>query len=78
MEPLEEARRGEYYGEQRILVPSEEECVGQDLINRQKLNNQPVGPATQGYSSDAVLALMDPREFSVNSETFTKQIRKCF
>ena len=74
--PLEEARRGEYYGERRVLVPTDEECVGQDLINRQKLDNQEVGPATQGYSSDAVLALMDPREFAVDSETFTKQILK--
>ena len=76
MEPLEEAWRGEYYVEQRISVPSENEIVGQDLINRRVADGHESGPPTEGYSTDTVLALMDPREFSENSEFFTKQLRK--
>ena len=76
MEPLEEARIGEYYGEQRISVPSENETVGQDLINRRMADGHESGPPNEGYSTDTVLALMDPREFSENSEFFTRQLRK--
>ena len=77
MEPRDEAwRRAEYYGEQPEIIPGDGVCVGQDLVNRQMLANQPVGPPSQGYSDATVLALMDPREFSTNSEQFSKQIRK--
>ena len=73
---LEEARVGEYYGETRISVPPESETVGQDLLNRRVADGQECGPPTLGYSTDTVLALMDPREFSENSEFFTRQLRK--
>ena len=73
---LEEARVGEYYGETRISVPPESETVGQDLLNRRVAEGPECGPPTQGYTTETVLALMDPREFSESSETFTKQLRK--
>ena len=73
---LEEARIGEYYGEQRISVPTENEIVGQDLINRRIEDGQEIGPPSEGYSTETVLALMDPREFSEDSEFFTRQLRK--
>ena len=77
MERQDDARRrAEYYGEQPENIPGDEVCVGQDWVNRQLLAEQPAGPPTQGYSDATMLALMDPREFSTDSEQFTKQIRK--
>ena len=71
-------RRGEYYGEQPEIIPGDEVCVGQDLVNRQMLANQPVGPPSQGYSDATVLALMDPREFSTDSHEFFDRFSRVY
>ena len=78
MDELEqEARRIEYYGDPQPRIPSEDECVGQDLIAQRKGEGYDSGgSADGGYSSDAVLCLMDPREFSEDCAYFTRQIRR--
>ena len=72
-------RRGEYYGETRRYIPNDTEVIGQDLVNRQLLADEPAGLARDGFSSANDLALVDHREF-VSSENFpeifTEQVRK--
>ena len=75
-EPLEEARKGEYYGDPQPRIPSEDECVGQDLINHRKGEGNDSGSADDGYSTDTVLCLMDPREFSDDCDFFRRQLRR--
>ena len=72
-------RRGEYYGETRRYIPDDTEVIGQDLVNRQMLADEPAGLARDGFSSANDLALVDPREFESSEnfpEIFTEQVRK--
>ena len=69
-------RRGEYYGETRNTIPDDSVVIGQDLVNRQMLADEPAGATRDGYTDATALALVDHREFSSNSDLFTKQIRK--
>ena len=62
-------RRGEYYGERRQYIPDDSEVIGQDLVNRQLLADEPAGLARDGFSSANDLALVDHREFA-SSEDF--------
>ena len=73
----EEARRIEYYGDPQPSIPPDEEFVGQDLIAQRKGEGYDSGGSADcGYSSDTVLCLMDPREFSSDCAYFTRQIRR--
>ena len=78
MDELEqEARQIEYYGDPEPRIPSEQEFVGQDLIAQCKDEGYDGGGSADcGYSSDTVLCLMDPREFSNDCAYFTRQIRR--
>ena len=69
-------RRGEYYGEIRKSIPDDTVVIGQDLVNRQMLAEEPAGPPRDGFTDATTLALVDHREFSSNSDSFTQQIRK--
>ena len=69
-------RRGEYYGETRKFIPDDTIVIGQDLVNRQMLADEPAGLAQDGFSDATTLALVDHREFSSNSDLFTQQVRK--
>ena len=76
---LDSWRRQEYYGEVRQFIPDESIVTGQDLVNRQMLEDEPAGTGRDGYSSATMLALVDHREFSSNAEfpeIFTQQVRK--
>ena len=72
-------RRGEYYGERRQYIPDNSEVIGQDLVNRQLLADEPAGLARDGFSSANDLALVDHREFASSEDfpdIFTEQVRK--
>ena len=72
-------RRGEYYGEIRQYIPDDSVVIGQDLVNRQTLADEPAGLARDGFSDATTLALVDHREFSSNADfpdIFTQQVRK--
>ena len=53
-------RRGEYYGETRRYIPDDSEVIGQDLVNRQMLAEEPAGPPRDGFTDATTLALVGP------------------
>ena len=72
-------RRGEYYGEIRQYIPDDSVVIGQDLVNRQMLAEEPAGLARDGFTSATTLALVDHREFASKADfpdIFTEQVRK--